>query len=203
MFRVFVFVVAIVGIFAGTLAYGGMRLGAWDPADPLPPSGQAPLTRPDDDQTKKKRRSEVAGKQTSSEPKLSPAKRRWLRDANALCRRAARESGRLKRPRDLDAAEAVIEKLARLNARYNDEFAALRPARADRAEVRRLLALFEKDEALIDEFLSALRNGQAPRSFLEILNRLERTAEQENALLLYLGATDCAAGFAVSSISAY
>jgi hypothetical protein len=199
MFRVVIFVVAIVGIFAGTLVYGGERLGAWDPADPPPPSGQAPLTRPDDGKGKKKRRSAppVAGQQTSS--KLSPAKARWTRQANTLCRRAARESYRLDWPRNVDQAEALFEKLARMNAFYTDEFRALRPVRADRAKFARVLALFAKDEAVLREYLSALHSGQAPRSFLEILNRLSANAEKENALLASLGATDCAGGFAVPS----
>src|ERR671915_515202 len=54
MVRIVIFVIAILGIFAGTLAYGGDRLGSWDEADPEPPSNLQPITRPEEDKKNKK-----------------------------------------------------------------------------------------------------------------------------------------------------
>jgi hypothetical protein len=53
MVRVVIFVIAILGIFAGTLVYGGERLGAWDQAEPPPPSNLQPIARPQEKKEKK------------------------------------------------------------------------------------------------------------------------------------------------------
>lgn len=183
MLRV-VLVLAFIGVSAGAVYFAGEQLGIWEPVDPPPPSGQAPLTRSDDNEGKKKSAS-------------SAAKKRWTRDANALCRRAERETSRLDWPTTTERAEMLIERLAGINARYQDAFASLKPVKGDRAKFAKVLALFKKDEALIDEYLSALRNQQAPRSFLDVLNRLSATADKESTLLYELGATRCAVGFSV------
>jgi hypothetical protein len=183
MLRV-VLVLAFIGVFAGAIYASGKQMGVWEPVDPPPPSAQAPLVDSENDERKKKSGS-------------SAAKKRWIRGANALCRRAERETRRLKWPTTTERAQSLIEKLGSINARYQDAFASLKPVKADRAKFVKVLALFEKDERLIDEYVSALRNQQAPRSFLDVLSRLSATADRESTLLDELGAKDCMAGFAV------
>lgn len=198
MLRFVVFVVAISTVFAGTLAYGGMRMGAWDEADPVPPSNQAPLTRPDDknkkDKGAKKKGSGSAAGQASSQ------KARWVREANALCRRASRETGRLNWPSTVDRAEALFERMAAMYARYDAAFASLDPAKADRVKLGRVHSLFDRDEALMAEWLRTLSGGRStPRPVLDMMNRLSDSADKRNALLAGAGAADCAAGFYVPS----
>lgn len=194
MFRVVIFVVAIVGIFAGALVYGGERLGAWDDADPPPPSNLAPITREEDDKDDEGSASAVAGKPT----KLSPEKARWIRAANALCRRASADMGDYEQPETLGDAEKLVAELQVKNQQYNNAFARITPAREDRRQVARLLELFEKDERLVAALLTALRDGDAG-ALLELNDRLTSVAQQESELLLGLGATDCDVGLVVPS----
>jgi hypothetical protein len=192
MFRVVIFVVAIVGIFAGALVYGGERLGAWDNADPPPASNLAPITRQEDE--KGGSASAVAGKPS----KLSPEKARWIRAANALCRRASADTGDYEQPETLGDAEKLVAELQVKNRQYNDAFARITPAREDRREVAQLLEVFEKDERLVAALLTALRDGDAG-ALLELNDRLTSVAQQESELLLGLGATDCDVGLVVPS----
>jgi len=193
MFRVVIFVVAIVGIFAGALVYGGERLGAWDDADPRPPSNLAPITR-QQDKDKGGSGSAVGG----TPSKLSPAKARWVRAANALCRRASEDMGNYEQPETLGDAESLVAELQRKNQQYNDAFARIVPAREDRRQVAQLLELFEKDERLVAALLTALREGDAG-ALVELNDRLTSISQQESDLLLGLGATDCDVGLAVPS----
>ncbi|CAN5203038.1 hypothetical protein BH18ACT14_BH18ACT14_18170 [soil metagenome] len=179
--------------FAGTVYFAGEQMGIWDPIDPPPPSSQAPVTGTDEGKGKKKKKK----KKKSRSGSASAAKKRWTRCANALCRRAERETSRLKWPTTSEQAQSLIERLAVINARYQAALASLKVVKADRAKFRKVLALFVKDERLIDEYLSALRNQQAPRSFLDVLQRLSASADKESIVLYKLGATRCAAGFAV------
>jgi hypothetical protein len=194
MFRVVIFVVAIVGIFAGALVYGGEQLGAWDDADPPPPSNLAPITRQEKEKDKGGSAPAVAG----TPSKLSPAKARWIREANALCRRASAEMGNYEQPETLGDAEKLVAELQRKNQQYNDAFARIPSAREDRRQVAQLLELFEKDERLVAALLTALRDGDAG-ALLELNDRLTSVAQQESDLLLGLGATDCDVGLVVPS----
>ena len=193
MLRVVIFVVAIVGIFAGALVYGGERLGAWEEADPPPPSNLTPITREEkDEKDEGGSASAVAGSPT----KMSPAKARWVRATNALCRRAREDTGNYEQPETLGDAEKLIAELQRKNQQYNDAFARIVPAREDRREVAQLLELFEKDERLVAALLVALREGDAG-ALLELNDRLTSVAQQESELLVGLGATDCDVGLVV------
>jgi hypothetical protein len=193
MFRVVIFVVVIVGIFAAALVYGGERLGAWDAADPAPPSNLAPITREEDeDEDEGGSASAVSGAPT----KMSPAKARWVRATNALCRRALEDTGNYEQPETLGDAEKLVAELQRKNQQYNDAFARIVPAREDRREVAQLLELFEKDERLVAALLAALREGDAG-ALLELNDRLTSVAQQESDLLVGLGATDCDVGLVV------
>jgi hypothetical protein len=125
-----------------------------------------------------------------SKPPVDRAEERWLKDLNALCGRARRESGAFRRPRTHAEAEGLIAKLVTLNERYNDEFAALDPPARFEPEMRRLRMLFAKDERLLDRLLVAFRAGSPP-AFLEVMGRLATVAERESAVFAELGATNC------------
>jgi hypothetical protein len=186
MLRVVIFVIAIVGIFAGTLAYGGERLGTWDEAEPSPPSNLAPIIRSEE---KKKKDG-----QASEEPqKLSPDKLRWIRQTNDLCRRAHQDMSDYEEPQTLGDAERLVAELEAKNKQYNAAFAAIVPPKGDRRLVRELLELFDKDERLVAALLDALRKGDAG-ALLELNDRLMVVAERESEILVGLGATECDVG---------
>jgi hypothetical protein len=182
MVRVVIFVVAILGIFVGTLAYGGDRLGSWAEAEPPPPSNLQPITRPEE-----KKSGGVAPE------KLSPEKVRWIRQTNALCRRAREEMSEYEQPETLGDFEQLVVELQAKNKEYNDAFAAIVPARSDRREVAALLELFERDERLVAALLAALRDGDAG-ALVDLNVRLTSVAQEESEILVALGAIDCDAG---------
>jgi hypothetical protein len=185
MLRVVIFVIAIVGIFAGTLAYGGERLGTWDEAEPPPPSNLAPITR-----SEKKKKD---GQASEESQKLSPDKLRWIRQTNALCRRAYEDMSSYEEPQTLGEAERLVAELEGKNKQYNDAFAAIVPAKGDRRVVRELLELFDKDERLVTALSSALQKGDAG-ALLELNDRLTAVAERESEILVGLGASECDVG---------
>jgi hypothetical protein len=190
MVRVVIFVISLLGIFVGTLAYGGERLGSWDEAEPPPPSNLQPITRPEEDKKNKKgggSASAVASEQ------LSPDKVRWIRQTNALCRRAYEETDDYDEPQNLGEAERLLLELQGKNREYNDAFARITPAKGDEREVAKLLALFDRDERLVAALIAALREGDAG-ALLELNERLASVAGQEADLLVGLGATDCDVG---------
>ena len=189
MVRVVIFVIAILGIFAGTLVYGGERLGAWDQAEPPPPSNLQPIARPQEKKDKKDGESAPPAAPTQ----VSPDKARWIRETNALCRRARDAMGDYEQPQTLGEFEAVLIDLQGTNREYNDAFAAIRPAKGDERQVAKLLALFERDERLVAAVLTAVREGDAG-ALLELNDRLTSVAGQEADILVGLGATDCSLG---------
>jgi hypothetical protein len=188
MVRVVIFVIAIVGIFAGTLVYGGERLGAWDQAEPPPPSNLQPISRP---QEKEKKDGESAP--PAAPTKVSPDKARWIRETNALCRRARAETDGYEKPESLGEAEQMLLDLQGKNREYNDAFVAIRPAKGDERQVAKVRALFDKDERLVAALIAALREGDAG-ALLTLSDRLTVVAGQEADVLVGLGANDCSLG---------
>jgi hypothetical protein len=188
MVRVVIFVVAILGIFAGTLVYGGDRLGTWDEAEPPPASNLQPITR---EEEKKDKGGGAAPAVASDE--LTPDKARWIRQTNALCRRAREDMGQYDQPATLGDFEALLVDLQGKNREYNDAFAAIPPAKGDRAKLARLFDLFDRDERLVAAVLNAVRKGDAG-ALLELQERLTAVGAQEEDLLVGLGATDCGLG---------
>ena len=191
MVRVVIFVISLLGIFVGTLAYGGERLGSWDEAEPPPPSNLEPITRPEEDKKKNKKGGGSASAVTSEQ--LSPDKVRWIRQTNALCRRAEEETDDYDEPQSLGEAERLLLELQGKNREYNDAFARITPAKGDEREVAKLLALFDRDERLVAALIAALREGDAG-ALVELNERLAFVAGQEADLLVGLGASDCGIG---------
>ena len=177
-------VFAMLGVlFAGVYLAGGWMARSQTTDQPPPgQAGQAVAVDNDLEESKRAKKERVA-------------KTRWVRDTNALCRRAERETSRLKWPTTADKAEDVVAELDALHESYRADLASLEPVKADRRKFAKVRALFAKDARLIDEYLSAIRSQQAPRSFLDVLFRLDVSGGKESALLYELGATRCGAAF--------
>jgi hypothetical protein len=189
MVRVVIFVIAILGIFAGTLVYGGERLGTWDNAEPPLPSNLQPITREDEEEKDKGGGSAPA----VASDELTPDKARWIRQTNTLCRRAREDMGEYDQPATLGEFETLLVDLQGKNREYNDAFAAIPPAKGDGDELARLFALFDRDERLVAAVLNAVRKGDAG-ALLELQERLTAVGAQEADILVSLGASDCGLG---------
>jgi hypothetical protein len=123
-------------------------------------------------------------------PAVSRAEARWVRQANALCRRGLREYSRLPEPRTARALERLLERLVPWNERYNAEFLAL-PAPPEFArELRRLRALFARDERLFAKLLAAARARDRAR-VVHVMARLTLAGQDESAVMGELGARRC------------
>ncbi|HEX2045040.1 MAG TPA: hypothetical protein VHF23_05365, partial [Gaiellaceae bacterium] len=125
-----------------------------------------------------------------SRPAADAAEARWIREANALCRRARRELERLPQPRTPEDAVELLEKVGPLNKRYNGEFLAIPAPASFGKELRELRRLFERDERLVARFLVAARERDGGR-VLELAGKLEIASRDESAIMGALGAEDC------------
>ena len=190
MVRVVIFVISILGIFVGTLAYGGDRLGSWDGADPQPPSNLQPITRSEED---KKNKRDGGSAAPVASTKLTADQLRWIRQTNALCRSVREETEDTEEPETLGEAERLLLELQGKNREYNDAFARIAPAKGDERQVAKLLGLFDRDERLVAALIGAMRKGDAG-ALLELNERLTSVAAQEADILVGLGATDCGFG---------
>jgi hypothetical protein len=178
--------IAAVAVFVGVASAVGIKLmGGWDDVEG-PPASAAPAT------TTEREATTTEEAQPPQAPKVSPAKERWLRQVNRLCRQAEAEADRYvdDPPKTPAEAEKWFGDIIRMNARYNDRFAALEPVPADRHKVTRLLALLDREERVLAGMLAALESRDNG-AFVELGARLTSVAESETDLLLDLGADDC------------
>ena len=189
MLRVLVMVSALAAFFSAVVFFGGDAVGAWDEPriapDTLDRVGREP-----------EKRTSAPAKETQATRdgrRAAVAKARWSAKIDALCLRAGREVSSLRPPKSRAEAEAYLSRIARMNARLNDDFASLEPPRALAADARRVLSLLRRDERLVRTLIGASRSGDAAR-----VNRLAaalyETAGLESALLIALGAKRCDAG---------
>jgi hypothetical protein len=123
-------------------------------------------------------------------PAADPAEDRWIREANALCRRVRRDLERLPRPRTPRELEDAFETFARLNKRYNSEFLALPAPQAFARELGKLRAGFARDERLFAKLVVAVR-ARDKVHMADLMGRLTVASEKESAIMGKLGAEDC------------
>ena len=175
--------------FGVALAFGVKLVGGWNDAEAPRAAGAPAVSTP---------RETTLSQATTAEgpsapaPELSPAKARWLDQVNRLCRRGEAESERYadNPPRSRAEAKRWFRGVVRLNARYNDRFAALTPAREDRRAIAGLLDLVDREEGILQGMLAALESGD-DGAFVELGARLTTIAQREIDILLALGADDC------------
>jgi hypothetical protein len=181
MFRLFA-IAAVVVAFGATLYYSGDTLEAWE--SPEPTAEAAPA--------KKKK----AGKRHQSrkvrKAKAAPSVPRWIIRFEALCRRGEAQSEAIRPPSGPGDIVRYLDKYAQLNERWNRKAVALLRSSPGRAKpnVKRLLPLFDQEEALVQSMLTAVRNGQVGR-LGGISKALLRVAKSENRLLIKMDAIAC------------
>ena len=186
-------IAAIAALFFTVLLGGGRLLGVWEELTPPPTSAAT-------DRAVRTLASSATAKMTARKTKRragTEAPRaagvRWIRGANELCRSARAETIGMDEPKTLAEAEAVISHVAERNRSYNARVLALRrpPGERARAKIARLAKLLAAEEALIDRVFGAIRSRDAMR-ILALSDRLVALGERESALLVELGANDCA-----------
>ena len=190
-------VAAVAVAFFVVLLGGGSAVGVWEELN-LPATSAAadqavrtlaPSSTRKAPPKAEKRRSRV----DEATAKANRAKRRWAAAANKLCRKAARETevGAIESPRTAAEAEAVLARVAELNARYNDRLRLLEPPPRESGRITRLMALLDKEEAAVDRLLEAVQDRD-PVRMNTARDRLVGIADRQSTIMYDLGAYDCA-----------
>jgi hypothetical protein len=173
--------IVVVAAFAGALYAGGNVMGAWEPyeAADRPAAGGHKTAAP-----KRSRRKQAR-------PVKQVRDARWIRRANALCVAAQREGAQTRAPRTAEELAAFLKRGVKQNRDWNGRFLALGSPRGGARQFARIRALFREDEALVADLLTAVRQQDGASAML-LGDRLMSLARRESALLVGLGARECA-----------
>jgi hypothetical protein len=173
--------IVVVAAFAGALYAGGNVMGAWEPYEAAEPA--------------------AGGHKTAAAPKRSRRKHarpvrqvrdaRWMRRANALCVAALREGAATRAPRTAAELAAFLKRGVEQNRRWNRRLLALGSPRGGARKFARIRGLFREDESLVADLLTAVRQQDGASAML-LGDRLMSLARRESALLVGLGARECA-----------
>jgi hypothetical protein len=190
--RTLISFVGIVAVFGAAVMYGGRLVGAWDAVAPSQPPAAAPAKPAATTTREEPEPATTAAVTTTATPadQSTPEELEWQAKAAEVCRRAIEEGAALPQPRNEKEALVVLAQAIDLNAFYNDEFTGLGPPPGKDAEFARLGELLATEERILNRMLETMRAGN--RGFLEVLvERLTRTALEEDDVLFQLGATGC------------
>lgn len=188
-------VLALGALFVGVVFVGGRSLGVWEevrqPHIPAPPASSAAVTTTLDEEVV----DEAA--RTSSERAARARKKahaRWIREANALCTRAAREARVLAReyenPSGFDEVLALGEETLAGERRFLDQLAGLKRPSSERRLIRQMLASYEEHHRFFQRTISALRRDDTAAA-LRAGFRAQELIEDAEDMLAFLGATKC------------
>jgi len=177
------FAIALVVLaFGGTLYYSGDTLEAWE--SPKSSAQAAPVSK------KKKAKST----HRSRKAKKAAAQRvpTWITRLETLCRRGQAQSESIRRPSGPKDTVRYLRDSARINERWNHKAVVLLQGSAGRnnPQVKKLFRLFDKEEALVQSMLTAVRNGQVER-LGGISKALLGVAKSENRALIKIDAIAC------------
>jgi hypothetical protein len=181
----------VAGAFGGVLYGGGNVMGAWEPYHATAPGdhpNSAPQAKAAGQQPSRRR---SATRRHARRPARAPLDAHWVRQANALCSAARRETFAMRQPRTLEELQAFLARGLKRNRHWNARFLRLGAPRGRADEFRRLRALLRDDEALLAEVATAVREGDGT-SILLVSEDLIDIARRESRLLVSMGARDCA-----------
>jgi hypothetical protein len=191
--RVVVYVVLLVGLFAGAVAYAGNTFGAFDPLDPPP----IPAASGDDSDGERARKKKPA-KSKGAEPARAPA--RWVSRANALCASVETEATgigdavvRATQRQDWDALNrAWLDAVPQVEG-WNRRFATLGSPAGFATTWRRLVARLAEDARDVRRIVAAVGAHDAP-AYAGLLQKIGTRAAAEDELFATLGADGCVFG---------
>ena len=191
-------IVAILAVFFAVFLVGGQLTGSFDPLEPRADAGAAGGSGTADGRARRRAAAGLRPARTArARARVAQARRgrpaterAWIARIDALCRRAASDSAALVRPATPHGMPAYLSRVARLNERYNDAFAALEPPPGREADAARILTLLRDDERLVARLVRAVRSRNAG-ALLATADRLAKVAARESRLLAQLGASAC------------
>jgi hypothetical protein len=187
-------VLGLAAIFAGTVAVAGRLTDVFDDRPPPPDFAIRTVgtTTADESVNAELDQTERRNRQTRE----ADARVRWARAANAACAGANREARQLLRehgtPGSLDELAYLGEKAFAVQDRLMDRLRALPQPRSERADIRRMLVLYQRGSRFLQRALGALDEGRYS-PVLRWADAGVSTLMEASDVALTLGATKCGA----------
>jgi hypothetical protein len=185
MFRLFA-IAAVVGAVGATLYFSGDALEAWE--SPQPSAKAAPVAAKKS-KAKKRHRQRAASPKHTRRP-TPRHKATWLTRLNALCRNSEDEAAAIPLPITAEGGLYYFRQVVQVARRFNRKAEVLMRRGADPADADRLARLFDQEESLMQDLLTAAEQKQLDR-LRRMAPALVAVGKSENKILAGLGARDC------------
>jgi hypothetical protein len=187
-------VLGLAAIFAGTVAVAGELTDVFDDRPPPPDLAVRTVETTTADQGADAELAQT--ERRNRRAREEDARVRWARAANAACAGANREARQLLRehgtPGSLDELAYLGEKAFAVQDRLMDRLRALPQPRSERAEIRRMLLLYQRGSRFLQRALGALEEGRYS-PVLRWADAGVSTLMEASDVALALGATKCGA----------
>ena len=191
MLRIFLYVAAVVALFAGAIFYGGNAIGAWDPLPPAPEP--PPAVKLSHKKAKDKPKPHAAKPSVQRSPGKTHAQKAFVKKTNGICRDSKAEVQAVLAQGNTSTHAGVLalfQHLKTVNAELNDRFLAIPAPPGYKDDVAELRRLFRNEELYFDSMGRALQSRDMKR-FYAMNDRLTDIALDETDILANLGAYAC------------
>jgi hypothetical protein len=183
MFRLFA-IAAVVVAFGATLYFSGNALEAWE--SPQPSAKAAPVAAK---KAKRRHRQRASSRKHAQRP-ARRHKATWLSQLNTLCRHSEDEAAAIPLPITAEGGLYYFRQVVQVARRFNRKAEVLMRQGAAPADADRLARLFDQEESLMQNLLTAAEQKQVDR-LRRIAPNLVAVGKSENKILAGLGARDC------------
>jgi hypothetical protein len=187
MFRLFA-IAAVVVAFGATLYFSGDALEAWE--SPQPSAKASPVAAKK--AKAKKRHRQRAASRTHARRLTPNHEATWLNHLNALCRHSEDEAAAIPLPITAEGGSYYFRQVVQVARRFNQKAEVLIRRVAASADADRLARLFDQEESLMQDLLTAAEQKQVDR-LRRIAPALVAVGKSENKIFAGLGARDCTA----------
>jgi hypothetical protein len=191
MVRIFLYVAAVVALFAGAIFYGGNAIGAWDPLPPAPEP--PPAVKLSHKKAKDKPKPHAPRPSVQRSPRKTSAQKAFVKKTNGVCRDSKAEVQAVLaqgNPSTHAGVVALFQHLKTVNAELNDRFLAIPAPPGYKDDVAELQRLFRNEELYFHSMGRALQSRNMKR-FYAMDDRLTDIALDETDILANLGAYAC------------
>lgn len=123
-------------------------------------------------------------------PGTDTAKREFITAADALCAKALKRQAKLRLPLDVAQLTAYATESKEIAGKLLRDIRALEPPRTDRNLLRRMFALADRSEGLVDELVAAAQRNDAA-AVQAVVRKAQKIETRSTVLALKYGFNDC------------